>query len=54
VDNAAQLWMSALDQKPTYAPQQAMSFAPNSDRKSGYAANVHVRFTPKSGRVRRN
>jgi hypothetical protein len=27
-------------------------FAPNSDRKSRHAANGHVRFIPKSGRVR--
>jgi hypothetical protein len=28
-------------------------FAPDSDRKSGHAANDHVCFTPESGRVRR-
>jgi hypothetical protein len=46
--------MSALGQKRTYAVQQAMSAAPNSDRKSRHAAKGHVRFTPESGRVRRN
>jgi hypothetical protein len=28
-------------------------FASNSDRESGFPANGHVRFTPKSGHVRR-
>jgi len=33
--------------------QAHVRFATNSDRKSRYATNGHVRFTPESGRVQR-
>ena len=41
--------MSAVGQKPTYAPQKAMSALPRIATAKG-----HVCFTPESGLVRRN
>jgi hypothetical protein len=47
--------MSALGRKRTFAVQKAMyPLCPESDRKSGHAANGHVCFTPKSRHVRCN